>query len=107
MQAQEEEEARPRKGHPLDVRPLSSDNRFQQSKHEVFPLPMKAAFVASSGGGKSSAAISAIMSLWPVWTRVVIFARTASVDPAFDELKRKIKSKLQSKGIDPDDAEEE
>ncbi len=37
---------------PFDVKPLSSDNRFQQWKHEVFPLPLKAAYVASSGGGK-------------------------------------------------------
>ena len=47
------------------------------------------------------------MSLWPVWTRVVIFARTAQVDPAFDDLKKRIKQKLESKGIDPEDPEEE
>ena len=47
--------------HPLEVKPLSSNARFKQSRYDIFnPLPVKAYYVASSGGGKSSAAISAI-----------------------------------------------
>ena len=49
--------------HPLEVKPLSSNARFKQSRYDIFnPHPLKSYYVASSGGGKSSAAISAIMA---------------------------------------------
>ena len=62
-----------KQAHPLDIKPLVATNRFKQSTYEVFqPLPIKAYYVASSGGGKSSAAIAAS------W-RIEGLARTAFV----------------------------
>ena len=88
--------------HPLDVVPLSSEKRFKQSKHEVFnPLPIKAYFCAPSSGGKSSAAIQAINALWDCWDKVVVFAATVEVDPAFDALVEKAKKLLVKKGKTP------
>ena len=52
--------------HPLEVKPLSSNARFKQSRYPIFnPLPCKVYYVSSSGGGKSSAAISALEVLLP------------------------------------------
>ena len=94
--------------HPLDIVPLSSEKRFRQSKHEVFnPLPIKAYYCAPSSGGKSSAAIQAINALWDCWDKVVVFAATVEVDPAFDALVEKAKKLLLKKGHDPDDPDNE
>ena len=94
--------------HPLEVQPLSSEKRFKQPKHEIFaPLPCKAYYVAPSSGGKSSAAIQAINSLWDCWDKVVIFAATVEVDSAFDALKERAKKLLVKKGEDPDDPDNE
>ena len=88
--------------HPLDIVPLSSEKRFKQSKHEVFnPLPIKEHFCAPSSGGKSSAAIQAINALWDCWDKVVAFAATVEVDPAFDALVEKAKRLLVKKGGRP------
>ena len=84
--------------HPLDIVPLSSEKRFKQSKHEVFnPLPIKACYCAPSSGGKSSAAIQAINALWDCWDKVVVFAATVEVDPAFDALVEKSKKVVSEK----------
>ena len=60
--------------HSLDVKPLSSESHFRKSKHEVFPSNMKAIYVSPTNGGKTSAAVTAIMAQWPLYTRVVIFS---------------------------------
>ena len=96
--------------HPFEVQPLSSEKRFKQPKagHEIFgPTPCKSYYVAPSSGGKSSAAISAINTLWYLWDKVVVFAATVEVDPAFDAPKERSKKLLISKGEDPDDPENE
>ena len=94
--------------HPLDIVPLSIEKRFKQSKHEVFnPLPIKAYYCAPSSGGKSSAAIQAINALWDCWDKVVVFAATVEVDPAFDSLKEKAKKLLVKKGEDSDGTDNE
>ena len=94
--------------HPLEVQPLSSEKRFKQPKHDVFaPLPIKAYFCAPSSGGKSSAAIQAINALWDCWDKVVVFAATVEVDPAFDASVEKAKKLLVKKGEDPDDPDNE
>ena len=92
--------------HPLEVRPLVSKNAFRESRHEVFPNCMKAIYVAPTAGGKTSAAVSAIMAQWPLYTRVVVFSPTVDIDPSFKKMLEDIKKKLISKGIDPDDPEE-
>ena len=107
-QARQAQTAAPgaRAPHPLDVKPLVSTNRFKQSNYEVFqPLPIKAYFVSSSGGGKSSSAISAINALFPLYDSFAIFASTIHVDPSFDTLRKRIKDKMKKKGEDTEDEE--
>ena len=95
-----------RQAHPLDIKPLVSTNRFKQSNYEVFqPLPIKAYYVASGGGGKSSAAISAINALFPLFDSFAIFASTIHVDPSFDALRARIKAKMKKKGEDTEGEE--
>ena len=78
--------------HPLEVKPLSSNARFKQSRYDIFnPLPVKAYYVASSGGGKSSAAISAIEVLLPLFQNFAVFSHTIKVDPSFDAILSQIK----------------
>ena len=37
--------------HPLEVKPLSSNARFKQSRYDIFnPMPVKVYYVSSSGG---------------------------------------------------------
>ena len=94
--------------HPLEVKPLSSNARFKQSRYDIFnPLPVKAYYVASSGGGKSSAAISAIEVLLPLFTNFAVFSHTIKVDPSFDGLLGKIKRRLESLDVDTEDPENE
>ena len=103
----EESAARPRR-HPLEVKPLSSNARFKQSRFEIVnPMPCKAYYVASSGGGKSSAAISLIENLLPLFTNFAVFSHTIRVDPSFDGLLNKIKRRLQSLDVDTEDPENE
>ena len=92
--------------HPLEVKPLSSNARFKQSKYKIFnPHPLKSYYVASSGGGKSSAATSAIMANFALYSNFAIFSHTIRVDPSFDGLIDKIKKKLESMDIDTEDPE--
>ena len=95
-----------KQAHPLDIKPLVAANRFKQSTYEVFqPLPIKAYYVASSGGGKSSAAIAAINALFPMYESFAIFASSIHVDPSFDTLRKRIKDKMKKKGEDIEDEE--
>ena len=94
--------------HPLEVKPLSSNARFKQSRYDIFnPMPTKCYYVASSGGGKSSAAISAIEALFPLFSNFAVFSHTIKVDPSFDGLLAKIKKKLEQQDMDPEDPENE
>ena len=94
--------------HPLEVKPLSSNARLKQRRYDVFnPMPVKAYYVASSGGGKSSAAISAIEALLPVFSNFAVFSHTIKVDPSFDGLLAKIKRRLESLDVDTEDPENE
>ena len=94
--------------HPLEVKPLSSNARFKQSRYDIFnPLPCKAYYVSSSGGGKSSSAISAIEVLMPLFSNYAVFSHTIRVDPSFDGLLSKIKRRLESLDVDTEDPENE
>ena len=77
--------------HPLDVKPLHSEAHYRKSKHEVFPNCMKAIYVAPTAGGKTSAAITAIMAQWPLYTRVVVFSPTVDIDPSFTQILKDVK----------------
>ena len=94
--------------HPLEVKPLSSNARFKQSRYDIFnPMPVKVYYVSSSGGGKSSAAISAIEVLMPLFTNFAVFSHTIKVDPSFDGLLKKIKRRLEQLDVDTEDPENE
>ena len=92
--------------HPLEVKPLSSNARFKQSRYDIFnPMPVKVYYVSSSGGGKSSAAISAIEVLLPLFSNFAVFSHTIKVDPSFDGLLKKIKRRLEQLDVDTEDPE--
>ena len=94
--------------HPLEVKPLSSNARFKQSRYDIFnPMPVKVYYVSSSGGGKSSAAISAIEVLLPLFNNFAVFSHTIRVDPSFDGLLAKMKRRLESLDVDTEDPEKE
>ena len=94
--------------HPLEVKPLSSNARFKQSRYDIFnPMPVKVYYVSSSGGGKSSAAISAIEVLLPLFSNFAVFSHTIKVDPSFDGLLKKIKRRLEQLDVDTEDPENE
>ena len=87
---------------------MSSNVRFKQSRYEIFnPMPCKNYYVASSGGGKSSAAVTAIEPIFPLFSTFAVFSHTIKVDPSFDGLLAKIKRKYESTDRDPDDPENE
>ena len=92
--------------HPLEVKPVLSNARFKQSRHDTFsPMPVKVYYASSSGGGKSSAAISAIEALLPLFKNFSLSSHTTRVDPSFDGLLAKMKRRLESLDVDTEDPE--
>ena len=68
-------------------------------------MPAKVYHVSSSGGGKSSAAISAIEVSLPRFNNFAVFSHTIRVDPSFDGLLANMKRRLESLDVDTEDPE--
>ena len=80
--------------HPLDVKGGASEKRWQQSRHGLFQsVPISIAFVAISTGGKTSQMLTVANALLPIMERVVIFSHSHRLDPAYIDLKDKLKEK--------------
>ena len=78
--------------HPLDVKGAASEKRWQQSTHDLFqPVPISIAFVAISTGGKTSQMLTVANAILPIMERVVIFSHSHRLDPAYIDLKDKLK----------------
>ena len=91
------------KPHPLEVKGAASEKRWLQSKHELFsPIPISIAFVAISTGGKSSQMLTVANALQPVMDRTVIFSHSHRLDPAYIDLKDRLREKALQRGENPD-----
>ena len=89
--------------HPLDVKGAASEKRWQQSKHDLFqPVPISIAFVAISTGGKTSQMLTVANAILPIMERVVIFSHSHRLDPAYIDLKDKLKAKSLRRGETPE-----
>ena len=92
-----------RQAHPLEVKGAASEKRWLQSKHDLFsPIPISIAFVAINTGGKTSQMLTVANALMPVMERVVIFSHSHRLDPAYIDLKDRLKEKALKRGETPE-----
>ncbi len=89
----------PQRRHPLEVKGAASEKRWLQSKHDLFsPVPTSIAFVAISTAGKTSQMLTVANALLPIMERLVIFSHSHRLDPAYIDLKEKLKEKSLRRG---------
>ena len=89
--------------HSLEVKGAASEKRWQQSRHDLFqPVPISIAFVAISTGGKTSQMLTVANALLPIMERVVIFSHSHRLDPAYIDLKDRLKEKALKRGETPE-----
>ena len=87
--------------HPLSVRGSKSENRWSQTRHEIFsPLPCKVIAVAPSGGGKSSLLLTFANAVFENMDYWAIFSRSHMLDPALQDLKERIRERYKKRGVD-------
>ena len=87
--------------HPLKVAGSASENRWSQTKHELFsPLPIKLLTVSPSGSGKSSILLAVANILFEHMTYWAIFSHSWDIDPAFAHLVERIRESYKAKGLD-------
>ena len=89
--------------HPLAVQGSRSENRWSQTRHEIFsPLPCKMICVAPSGGGKSSVMLTFANAVFENMDTWAIFSRSHMLDPALLDLKKHIRERYKERGVDED-----
>ena len=87
--------------HPLSVKGSRSENRWSQTRHEIFsPLPCKMIAVAPSGGGKSSVLLTFANAVFEHMDYWAIFSRSHMLDPALQDLKERIRERYKKRGVD-------
>ena len=87
--------------HPLSVKGSKSENRWSQTRHEIFsPLPCKVIAVAPSGGGKSSLLLTFANAVFENMDYWAIFSRSHMLDPALQDLKERIRERYKQRGVD-------
>ena len=87
--------------HPLRVSGSESENRWSQTKHEIFaPLPCKLLTVSPSGSGKSSILLAVANILFEHMTYWAIFSASHDIDPAWKALIARIKQRYKDQGIE-------
>ena len=87
--------------HPLSVKGSKSENRWSQTRHEIFsPLPCKVIAVAPSGGGKSSLLLTFANAVFENMDYWAIFSRPHMLDPALQDLKARIRERYKKRGVD-------
>ena len=85
----------------VPVRGSKSENRWLQTKHEIFqPQPIKLCVCSPSGSGKSSVLLAAADALFPTIKYWAIFSRSHNLDPALGDLKQRIREAYKSWGIE-------
>ena len=89
--------------HPLAVKGTKSEDRWAQTKHEIWqPLPCKQITVSVSGSGKSSVILAAVNALFDHFDFFAVYSHSHTLDPAYGELKDRIREKYLRTGIDPE-----
>ena len=89
--------------HPLAVRGTKSEDRWSQSRHEIWsPLPVKQITCSVSGAGKSSVIQAAVSALFDHFDYFAVYSHSHTLDPSYQELKDKIREKYLRTGIDPE-----
>ena len=85
----------------VPVKGSKSENRWLQTKHEIFqPQPLKLCCVAPSGSGKTSVLLAAADAIFGTITYWAIFSRSHNLDPAFQDLKQRIRESYKQRGIE-------
>ena len=85
----------------IPVRGSKSENRWSQTKHEIFqPLPIKQLTVSPSGFGKTTVLLAAAEALFEHMDYWAIFSKSHMLDPAWKELIQKIRALYHQRGID-------
>ena len=85
----------------IPVRGSASENRWSQTKHEIYqPLPIKMLTVSPSGFGKTTVLLAAAEALFEHMDYWAIFSKSHMLDPAWKELIQKIRALYQERGID-------
>ena len=85
----------------VPVRGSKSENRWLQTRHEIFqPQPLKLCSVAPSGSGKTSTLLAAADAIFGTITYWAIFSRSHNLDPAFQDLKQRIRDSYKQRGIE-------
>ena len=86
--------------HPLEVKGSRSENRWSQTRHEIFsPLPIKLIACAPSGAGKSSVCLTVANAIFENMDYFAIFSRTHMLDPALQDLKARIRERYKQRGV--------
>ena len=89
--------------HPLAVKGTKSEDRWAQTKHEIWqPLPTKQLVVSVSGSGKTSVILAAVNALFDHYTYFAVFSHSHTLDPGWGDLKDRIREKYLRTGIDPE-----
>ncbi len=78
--------------HPLAVKGTKSEDRWAQTKHEIWqPLPVKQITVSVSGSGKTSVILAAVSALFDCFDYFAVYSHSHTLDPALGELKDRIR----------------
>ncbi len=87
--------------HPLAVKGSRSENRWAQTRHEIFsPLSCKIIAVAPSGAGKSSVLLTFANAVFENMDYWAISSRSHMLDPALLDLKERIRECYKQRGVD-------
>jgi len=85
----------------LEVKGSRSENRWAQTRHEIFsPLPLKLISVAPSGFGKTSVLLACANAIFENFDYFAIFSRSHMLDPALQDFKERIRDRYKSRGVD-------
>ena len=83
--------------HPLAVKGSKSENRWSQTRHEIFsPLPLKLIAVAPSGAGKSSVIQATVNALFDHFNYFAVYFHSYTLDPSDGNLT--VSTRLQQVG---------
>ncbi len=94
----------------LVVRPqVVQERRYPQPRagESIGPAPSRNVLASPSGAGKSQAALTHLNAYFSICSRIHIFSSTLSIDPTYDEVRKRVRKMLTDRGVDLDDPEEE
>ena len=93
----------------LVVRPqVIQTRRYPQPRagESIGPAPSRNILASPSGAGKSQAALTHLNAYFSICSRIHIFSSTLSIDPTYDDVRKRIRKMLTDRGVDVEDPEE-